>query len=57
MGAYITCRGYVTPATYMYDGKQYIMIAASGGGKVETSSAATYVAFCLRDEQSMYSGF
>ncbi|MFT3947327.1 MAG: PQQ-binding-like beta-propeller repeat protein [Agriterribacter sp.] len=42
--------GYATPATYMYNGKQYIVIAAGGGGKVGTPSADTYVAFCLNDE-------
>lgn len=41
--------GYATPATYMYNGKQYIVIAAGGGGKVGTASADAYVAFCLSD--------
>ncbi|MFT3705662.1 MAG: PQQ-binding-like beta-propeller repeat protein [Agriterribacter sp.] len=39
--------GYAIPATYMLNGKQYIVIAAGGGGKVGTPSADTYVAFCL----------
>lgn len=42
--------GYATPATYMYKGKQYIVIAAGGGGKVGTASADAYVAFCLGEE-------
>jgi quinoprotein glucose dehydrogenase len=39
--------GYATPATYMYNGKQYIVIAAGGGGKVGSPSGDAYVAFCL----------
>lgn len=42
--------GYATPATYMYNGKQYIVIAAGGGGKVGTLSADAFVAFCLGDD-------
>ena len=38
--------GYATPATYMVDGKQYVVIAA-GGGKMGTKSGDTYVAFAL----------
>ena len=38
--------GYATPATYMVDGRQYVVIAA-GGGKVGTPSGDTYVAFAL----------
>lgn len=41
--------GYATPATYMLDGKQYIVIAAGGGGKVGSPSGDSYVAFRLRD--------
>ncbi|MBX2923709.1 MAG: pyrroloquinoline quinone-dependent dehydrogenase [Chitinophagaceae bacterium] len=39
--------GYATPATYMMGGKQYIVIAAGGGGKVGSPSGDAYVAFCL----------
>lgn len=38
--------GYATPATYMVDGKQYVVIAA-GGGKMGTKSGDAYVAFAL----------
>lgn len=38
--------GYATPATYMIDGKQYVVIAC-GGGKLGTDSGDTYVAFSL----------
>lgn len=38
--------GYATPATYMVDGKQFVVIAA-GGGKMGTKSGDTYVAFSL----------
>lgn len=38
--------GYATPATYMVDGKQYVVIAC-GGGKLGTNSGDVYVAFGL----------
>ncbi len=38
--------GYATPATYMVDGKQYVVIAA-GGGKIGTPSGDAYMAFAL----------
>ena len=41
--------GYATPATYMLNGKQYIVIAAGGGGKVGSPSGDAYVAFRLKD--------
>ncbi len=40
--------GYATPATYVVDGRQYVVIAA-GGGKMGTRSGDTYVAFALPD--------
>lgn len=40
--------GYATPSTYMVNGKQYIVIAAGGGGKVGTPSGDSYVAFRLK---------
>lgn len=40
--------GYATPATYMVDGKQYIVIAAGGGGKVGSPSGDAYIAFALK---------
>ena len=42
--------GYATPSTYEVDGKQYIVIAAGGGGKCGTKSGDAYVAFALPDE-------
>ncbi|HJP87116.1 MAG TPA: pyrroloquinoline quinone-dependent dehydrogenase [Gemmatimonadaceae bacterium] len=38
--------GYATPATYMVNGKQFVVIAA-GGGKLGTKSGDAYVAFAL----------
>lgn len=38
--------GFATPATYQVNGKQYIVIAC-GGGKLDTHSGDTYVAFAL----------
>ena len=38
--------GYATPAIYSIDGKQYIVIAC-GGGKMNTKSGVSYVAFSL----------
>jgi type 1 glutamine amidotransferase len=39
--------GYATPCTYMVNGKQYVVIACSGGGKLNTKSGDSYVAFAL----------
>lgn len=38
--------GYATPATYLVEGRQYVVIA-SGGGKMGTKSGDAYVAFAL----------
>ena len=38
--------GFATPATYSFNGKQYLVIAC-GGGKLHTSSGDSYVAFAL----------
>ncbi|MCB1845223.1 MAG: PQQ-binding-like beta-propeller repeat protein, partial [Halioglobus sp.] len=40
--------GYATPATYAIDGKQYIVITASGG-KLGTPTGDEYIAFALGD--------
>ena len=40
--------GYATPATYMVDGKQYVVVAC-GGGKLGTKSGSSYVCFALPD--------
>ncbi len=39
--------GYATPCTYMVKGRQYVVIAAGGGGKLGTKSGDEYVAFAL----------
>ena len=39
--------GYATPATYEINGRQYIVIAAGGGGKPGTKSGNAYYAFAL----------
>jgi quinoprotein glucose dehydrogenase len=39
--------GYATPSTYEVDGKQYVVIAAGGGGKNDTKKGDSYVAFAL----------
>ena len=39
--------GYATPSTYMASGKQYVVIAAGGGGKLRTKSGDSFVAFAL----------
>ncbi|MBC7922879.1 MAG: PQQ-binding-like beta-propeller repeat protein [Ferruginibacter sp.] len=41
--------GYATPSTYEVDGKQYVVIAAGGGGKNATKTGDAYVAFALPD--------
>lgn len=39
--------GHATPSVYEVAGKQYVVIAAGGGGKVGTESGDAYVAFAL----------
>lgn len=39
--------GYATPATYEIDGRQYIVIAAGGGGKPGTKPGNAYYCFTL----------
>jgi len=39
--------GFATPATYSVNGKQYVVIAAGGGGKLGAASGDAYVAFAL----------
>ena len=39
--------GYAPPAVYRADGKEYIVIAATGGGKLGGPLGDTYVAFAL----------
>ncbi|WP_337173336.1 pyrroloquinoline quinone-dependent dehydrogenase [Paludisphaera sp.] len=39
--------GYATPATYAVNGKQYVVIAAGGAGKLRTKAGDAFVAFAL----------
>jgi quinoprotein glucose dehydrogenase len=39
--------GYATPATYSVNGKQYVVVAAGGGGKQGTRQGDEFVAFTL----------
>ncbi|HUE13280.1 MAG TPA: PQQ-binding-like beta-propeller repeat protein, partial [Planctomycetaceae bacterium] len=39
--------GYATPSTYMVNGRQYMVIAAGGAGKMETKAGDAFVAFAL----------
>jgi quinoprotein glucose dehydrogenase len=39
--------GYATPATYEIDGRQFVVIAAGGGGFQITKSGDYYIAFAL----------
>jgi quinoprotein glucose dehydrogenase len=47
--AQLPAGGYATPATYMVNGRQYVVIAC-GGGKSGTKSGDAYVAFALPDK-------
>ncbi len=42
--------GYATPSVYEVDGKQYVVIAAGGGGKIGTKAGDAYIAFALPGE-------
>ena len=39
--------GYATPSVYMIDGRQYVVIAAGGGGKNGTKHGDSVIAFAL----------
>jgi quinoprotein glucose dehydrogenase len=39
--------GYAPPATYEVNGRQYVVVAATGGGKLEGEMGDAYVAFAL----------
>jgi len=41
--------GYAMPATFSVNSKQYVVVAAGGGGKVGSASGDAYVAFSLKD--------
>jgi quinoprotein glucose dehydrogenase len=39
--------GYATPCTYVVNGRQYVTVAAGGGGKQRTKSGDAFVTFAL----------
>ncbi|MCH7917368.1 MAG: PQQ-binding-like beta-propeller repeat protein [Planctomycetes bacterium] len=41
--------GYATPSVYMIEGRQYVAIAAGGGGKLGTKYGDAIIAFALPD--------
>jgi quinoprotein glucose dehydrogenase len=43
--------GYATPSIYVINGKEYVVIAAGGGGKNATESGDSIVAFALPEER------
>jgi quinoprotein glucose dehydrogenase len=43
--------GYATPSVYVIDGKQYVVIAAGGGGKNATRYGDSIIAFAIPDEE------
>ena len=45
--AQLPAGGYASPCTYEVGGKQYVAIAAGGGGKPRTKSGDAFVAFAL----------
>jgi quinoprotein glucose dehydrogenase len=48
--AQLPAAGYAGPATYLgADGRQYVLVAAGGGGKWGTPSGDAFVAFALED--------
>jgi len=48
--AQLPAGGYATPATYQVDGRQYVLIAAGGSGKLGTKPGDEFVAFALPDQ-------
>jgi quinoprotein glucose dehydrogenase len=42
--------GYATPSVYMVNGRQYVVVAAGGGGKNATRSGDSVIAFALPEE-------
>lgn len=43
--------GNAVPSTYMVNGKQYVVIPATGGGKLGNPTGDAYVAYALPDQQ------
>lgn len=48
--------GYAPPATYAVEGRQYVVIAATGGGKLGGPMGDAYVAFALPDPGTLTAG-
>ena len=48
--------GYATPCTYRAGGKQYVVIAAGGAGKLGTKAGDSFVAFALPDKALILPG-
>ncbi len=46
--------GYATPSVYVIDGKQYVVIAAGGGGKNGTKYGDSIIAFALPSEDETH---
>lgn len=47
----LNAAGYAQPCTYMVDGRQYVVIAAGGGGKLGTKTGDEFVAFTLPERK------
>jgi quinoprotein glucose dehydrogenase len=43
--------GYATPSTFQVNGRQYVVIAAGGAGKLDTKAGDAFVAFSLPNEE------
>ncbi len=43
--------GMATPSTYMIDGRQYVVIASSGGRDPKSPVGGAYIAFALPDKR------
>ncbi len=43
--------GYATPCTYFVNGRQFVVIAAGGAGKLRTAAGDAFVAFALPDSR------
>ena len=43
--------GYATPSTFQVNGRQFVVIAAGGAGKLGTKAGDAFVAFSLQDQE------
>jgi quinoprotein glucose dehydrogenase len=43
--------GYATPSTFQVSGRQYVVIAAGGAGKLDTKAGDAFMTFSLQDEK------